>query len=239
MINIYKSFSQRWQNVVRRFALSVWRHQDDESEEKRYFKQALNFSRDYRYDLEKKLADKGIHVYRGTLDGKVNDWLTRQKAMADTIRVMATDRKDEIIAKEIEKLQKNKDANVQEEIDRLYEMKQNQHVYKAFSFEDHFEGASDRIGDDEAFGLGRDLNEEAIRQSTDRYFWRKQNDNRVRKTHEMLADKCFLFIDPPTTIDKYGNKHTGNVGTDFGCRCFADPAPAREKPKRNYVVKEK
>jgi uncharacterized protein with gpF-like domain len=54
-----------------------------------------------------------------------------------------------------------------------------------------------------------------------------------------LEGKCFLFSDPPTTVTKYGKKHIGNCGTDFGCRCWAEIAPEREEVLKNYIVHEK
>ena len=78
-----------------------------------------------------------------------------------------------------------------------------------------------------------------IKHFSDRYFWRDQKGKRVRNTHRQLADKCFMFKYPPTTVDKYNNRHTGNPGTDWGCKCFAEIAPDREKVLQNYTVYEK
>jgi uncharacterized protein with gpF-like domain len=134
-------------------------------------------------------------------------------------------------------LKDTKDA--QKVIDKIYGAKENEEVYKVFSFKDNFEAFSKQQGDEAAFELGTGMNEKIIKEYTDRYFWKTQKDKRVRNTHMQLENKCFLFSDPPTTIDKYGNKHTGNPGTDYGCRCWAESAPEREKPLRKHVVREK
>jgi uncharacterized protein with gpF-like domain len=238
MINVYKKYSHRWENTVKQYALDVWRGRDNEKTRERFSDQADLFSRSFRAALEKRYQAKGINVYRGTIDGKVNDWLEKQRAVQETIRTMAADRQNSLVEKEIERIQRSKGADIQKSINKLYALKKDENVYKVFSFADNFESAAGRIGDDEAFELGRDINEAVLQQNTDRYFWRVQNDSKVRKTHQKLKDLCFLFSDPPTTIDKYGNRHTGNAGTDHGCRCWADPAPRSQTPKRNYVVKE-
>lgn len=239
MINVYKSFARRWQNAVRLYALDVWRGRDSEKSRSRYDKQAQLFSRDYRNALDRRYREKGINVFRGTIDGKVNDWLEQQAAVQENIRVIAAEKKAKLVADEIKRIESDETAKLQDTVNRLYALKKDENVYKVFSFAEHFEGAADRIGDDEAYGLGRDINQAVIEENSDRYFWRVQLDTRVRKIHLRLADKCFLFSDPPTTIDKYGNTHTGNPGTDFGCRCYADVAPLRTKALRGYIVREK
>jgi hypothetical protein len=239
MINVYKSYAQRWRRAVRMFTLDVWKNRDDEKSRNRYEDQAELFAKEFRSSLEKHYKSKGIQVYRGTIDGKVADWLERQYAMEDTLADLAKKRKDDLVADEIKKLKEDEERDVQESLDRIYALKDDEKVYKVFSFAQNFEGTADRHGDDEAYGLGREINESVLKDNSDRYFWRKQRDARVRKTHEMLADFCFLFDDPPTTIDKYGNTHTGNAGTDWGCRCWGDLAPPREKAKRNFIVREK
>lgn len=239
MYNVYKSYSKRWRNCTRQYALDVWRNRADEKTDMRFRKQADLFSREYRNSLEQHYKRIGLNVYRGTISGKVDEWKNRQLAIQETIKSMATDRKSQLVADEIKRIESDETIDLQESINKVYALKKDENVYKVFSFAEHFEGAADRIGDDEAFALGRDINEAAIKESSDRYFWRVQQDNRVRKTHLMLADKCFLWSDPPTTIDRYGRSFTGNPGMDYGCRCWAEPAPVRTKAKLNYVVKEK
>lgn len=237
MIDIFKKYAPQWNRAVTRFAHAVWKGEDDDDAEIEYNVRAWRFAKAYRHALEKHYAEKGIRIYRGTVTGWVNEWLKRQQALKDTLRVIAADKKNKLYEKEMERLSKEK--NPQAMIDRLFEAKENETVYKVFSFKENFEAAAGQIGDESAYGLGTGINERIIQTVTDRYFWKHQNDTRVRPTHEMLGGKCFLFSDPPTTIDKYGNRHRGNPGTDFGCRCWAEPAPEKEKVLRGYVVRDK
>ena len=236
MINIFEKFAPRWRNSVARYARYVWTGRVTQKVEETYDKQASIFSREYRYAMEKHYAEKGMKVYRGTLDGYVNEWLKKQDALKDTLKIVATEKQDNLIKKALEELKDTKDA--QKIIDKIYGAKLNEEVYKVFSFKDNFEKFARQQGDEEAYNLGTGMNEGIIKQFSDRYFWRTQKDRKVRPTHEMLQGKCFLFADPPTTIDKYGNKHTGNPGTDYGCRCWAERAPEKEKVLRGYIVRE-
>lgn len=237
MIDIFEKYAPRWRSAVTRFARAIWHGDDDEKAELVYDSQAWRFSREYRHALENHYKEKGINVYRGTIDGYVKEWLRKQEAMKDTLRVIADEKKDKLYADEMERLKKEKDPQAM--IDRLFDAKENEKVYKVFSFKDNFEAAACQYGDENAYDLGTGINERIIQHYTDRYFWRSQKDRRVRNTHEQLEGKCFLFTDPPTTIDKYGNRHTGNPGTDYGCRCFADPAPEREKVLKGHVVRDR
>lgn len=215
MLDIFEKYAPRWRNAVSRFAHAIWIGKDDDAAELAYDRQAWRFSREYRHALEKYYESKGMNVYRGTIDGWVKEWRRKQDAMKDTLRVIAEDKKNKLYADEIKRLKKEKDPQAM--IDRLFEAKENETVYKVFSFKDNFKDLSEQYGDENAYELGTGINERIIRQVSDRYFWRTQKDKRVRNTHTQLEDKCFLFTDPPTTIDKYGNRHTGNPGTDYGC----------------------
>lgn len=237
MINIFEKYAPRWRNAVTRFARSIWYNTDDDKAEIIYDAQALRFSREYRYELEKYYRNRGMNIYRGTIDGWVKEWLNRQEAMKQNLRVIAADKQNKLVADELERLKTTKDPQAM--IDRLFEAKENETVYKVFSFKDNFKDLAGQQGDESAYELGTGINERIIKQYSDRYFWRTQKDRRVRNTHEQLLGKCFLFADPPTTIDKYGRRHTGNPGSDFGCRCWAEPAPEREKVLRGYVVRDK
>jgi hypothetical protein len=237
MIDIFEKYAPRWRSAVTQYARAIWTGKDDEESELVYDSRAVLFIREYRRALEKHYRDKGMNVYRGTIDGWVKEWLRKQEAMKDTLRVIAGEKKDKLYADEMERLKKEKDPQAM--IDRLFDAKENEKVYKVFSFKDNFEAAAGQYGDDNAYDLGTGINERIIKHYTDRYFWRTQKDRVVRNTHEQLEGKCFLFTDPPTTIDKYGRRHTGNPGTDYGCRCFAEPAPEREKVLRHYIVRDK
>lgn len=236
MLNIFEKFAPRWRNAVARYARYVWTGSVTQKVEETYDKQAAVFSREYRNAMEKHYADKGMRVYRGTLDGYVNEWLKKQQALKDTLKLVATEKQDKFVQDALRELKDTKDA--QKVIDKIYGAKENEEVYKVFSFKDNFEKYARQQGDEAAYNLGTGMNEGIIKQYSDRYFWRTQKDKKVRPTHEMLQGKCFLFADPPTTIDKYGNRHTGNPGTDYGCRCWAERAPEKEKALTHYTVRE-
>jgi hypothetical protein len=215
MIHVFEKFAPRWRNAVTRFARAIWYGEDDKEAEILYDNQALRFSKAYRHAMEKYYAEKGMNVYRGTLDGYVMNWLRKQDAMKETLRVTAADKQNKLVADEMKRLAKEKDPQAM--LDRLYEAKENETVYKVFSFKDNFKDLAAQHGDENAFELGTGINERIVQKYSDRYFWRTQKDKRVRNTHQQLEAKCFLFTDPPTTIDKYGHRHTGNAGSDFGC----------------------
>ena len=236
MINIFEKFAPRWRNAVSRYARAVWTNNLSDKIENEYDRQAVYFAREYRNALEQHYAKKKMNVYRGTLSGYVFEWLKKQDALKDTLKAVAAEKQDKLIQDALNDLKDTKDA--QKVIDKIYGAKENEEVYKVFSFKDNFEAFSRQQGDEAAFELGTGMNEKIIKHFTDRYFWKTQKDKRVRNTHMQLENKCFLFSDPPTTIDKYGNKHTGNPGTDYGCRCWAEPAPEREKPLKHYTVRE-
>jgi len=179
-----------------------------------------------------------MRVYRGTLDGKVKEWLTVQYALRDTMKETVKDRQNEIVQKEIARLQKEKSYTAQEALNKIYEAREGENVYKVFSFGDHYKDRAEQIGDDNAYALGTVLNEGIIKEFSDRYIWATQRDKRVRKTHRKLQGKCFLFDDPPTEILKSGKTHTGNPGTAWGCRCWAEIPTKPVKPLRKHEVKE-
>jgi hypothetical protein len=236
MLNIFEKFAPRWRNSVARYAKAIWTGNVTKKIDKEYDSRAVYFAKEYRHAMEVHYSKKGMKVYRGTLDGWVNEWLRKQEALKDTLKVVAEEKQDNLVQKALAELKDKKD--VQKVIDKIYGAKENEEVYRVFSFKDNYEAFSKQQGDEAAFELGTGMNEKIIKQYSDRYFWKTQKDKKVRPTHEMLQGKCFLFADPPTTIDKYGNRHTGNPGTDYNCRCWAEPAPDREKPLKHYTVRE-
>jgi len=239
MIDIFENIAPRWKNAVKAYAFSLWNKRDITKAQKAFNSKALLFSRSYRLALEKYYREKNIKVFSGTLDGKVNEWLQQQYALRDTIPQAIESRQNDLLQKEIERLKNNESYTAQEALNKIYEAKENETVYKVFSFKDNFQKKSEQIGDENAYDLGMKINEGIITQFSDRYYWRKQKDRRVRNTHRQLADKCFLFADPPTEVSKSGKKHTGNPGTAWGCRCWAEMAGKRAKPLRGYIVYEK
>jgi len=238
MINIFEKYSKQWSRAVRDYARAVWNDEDDDDARAAFDSRARLFSKRYRHALEAHYAAKGMRVYRGTLDGKVKEWLTVQYALRDTMKETVKDRQNEIVQKEIARLQKDKSYTAQEALNKIYEAREGENVYKVFSFGDHYKDRAEQIGDDNAYALGTVLNEGIIKEFSDRYIWATQRDKRVRKTHRKLQGKCFLFDDPPTEILKSGKTHTGNPGTAWGCRCWAEIPTKPVKPLRGYEVKE-
>lgn len=238
MIDIFENIAPRWKNATREYALALWNKKDITEAKKAFNKKALLFSRSYRLELERYYAGKGMKIFRGTLDGKVNEWLVQQYALRDTLPIAIAQRQDQLVQKEIERYRNDESYQAQQMLNKIYDAKENENVYKVFSFKDHFKSKSEQIGDDNAYDLGTKINEGIITQFSDRYYWRTQKDKRVRSTHRKLANKCFLFADPPTEVLLSGKRHTGNPGTAYGCRCWAEIAPARAKVLRHHVVYE-
>jgi hypothetical protein len=237
MNNIFERFAPRWRQAVSIFANKIWVGDDDEKSEEEFEQKAVLFSRAYRHAMEAHYRAKRMDVYRGTLDGWVFEWIKKQNALKDTLKVIVQDKQDKLVKKEIELLKSTQDPQAM--IDRLYKAKENETVYKVFSFKDNFKNLSEQYGEESAYDLGTGINERIIQNFSDKYFWNTQHDKKVRDTHRQLYKKIFLFADPPTTVDKYGKRHTGNPGSDYGCRCWADVAPEREKALRGYIVYER
>lgn len=238
MINIFEKFAPSWRRTIRDYARAVWNDEDSEDARADFNSRARLFSKRYRYALEKHYAAKGMRVYRGTLDGKVKEWLNVQFALRDSMKDTVKDRQNEIVQKEIARLQKDNSYTAQEALNKIYEARKGENVYKVFSFGEHYKDRAEQIGDDNAYALGTTLNEGIIKEFSDRYIWSTQRDKRVRKTHRKLQGKCFLFDDPPTEVFKNGKTHTGNTGTAWGCRCWAEIPIKPVKPLRHYEVKE-
>lgn len=238
MIDIFEKYAPRWRRIVRDYALDVWLGKADDDTRLDYDLAASRFARSYRHALETYYKDKGMNVYRGTLDGKMHEWLKGQQALRESLEITIKERQDELVTSEIEKLRFNKDADAQKMLNKLYDAKKGENVYKVFSFAEHFNDRAEQIGDDNAFELGREINETVIKLYSEIYIWETQRDKRVRGTHKKLRGKCFRFDDPPTTVTKSGKRHTGNPGTDWGCRCYAVIPEKTRKPLRGYVVYE-
>lgn len=238
MIDIFELYAPRWRNAVKAYAFDVWNGKDSEDAQETYNKKAFLFSRAYRRALENHYQNKGMRVYRGTLDGKVNEWLATQFALRDTLPVMIATRQGELMTREIERLRNDESATAQKMLNKLYDAKEGENVFKVFSFAGNYKDRAEQIGDENAYDLGTKINEGIITQFSDRYCWQTQRDKRVRDTHQQLSNLCFLFDDPPTEISKSGKSYTGNPGSNFGCRCWSDVADRKAKPNRHYVVRE-
>lgn len=243
MTDVFKRLAPRWRAVVRKYALDIWKKRDEEKADDYFVTQAELFARRYKYDLRRYYENKDIKIYKGTIDGKAQEWLHRQAATRESLKTIAQGKQDKLVAEEFAKLTKSKSADAQKMLNRMFAAREGESVYKVFSFADNFEARAEQIGEETAFELGRDINEAVMSNNSDIYEWHNQGDARVRSTHkdapEGLGGLVFLFSDPPTTIDVYGHTHTGNPGTAWGCRCFADEAPKGVKPKRGFIVREK
>ena len=239
MIDVFEKYAPRWRRVVRQYALDVWGNKTTDKTRLDYDYHASIFARTYRHALELYYKDRSMNVYRGTLDGKMYEWLRNQQALRDTIGTAITTRQDELTAKEIERLRSDDSYTAQKMLNKIYEAKDNENVYKVFSFADHFKDRAEQIGDDNAYELGTQINETVIKSYSDRYIWNTQRDKAVRYTHRKLQGKCFLFDDPPTTVTKSGKEHKGNPGSDWSCRCWAEIPLKPKKPLRGYIVHER
>jgi hypothetical protein len=238
MIDIFEKYAPQWRRAVKEYARSIWNGKDSIDARELYDTRARTFSRRYRYALERYYTARGMKVYRGTLDGKVHNWLTEQSALRDSMKELVSNRQSELVEKEIARLKKDESYTAQDALNKVYEARDGESVYKVFSFKDHYADKSEQIGDENAYALGTAVNEGIIKEFSDRYIWTTQRDRRVRKTHRKLANKCFLFDDPPTEVSKSGKEHMGNPGTAWGCRCYAAIPLKPVKPLRGYTVHE-
>lgn len=238
MTDVFEQLAPQWKNAVKVYALSVWTGKNLDDARLLYDAKAAKFAKRYRRTLEAYYAEKGMRVYRGTLDGKVKEWLSKQTALRDTLPQAIQDRQQGLVEKEIERLRVSESPDAQKMLNKLYDARKGENVYKVFSFAEGYEAKAEQIGEENAFNLGTDINETIIKQLSDIYIWRTQRDRAVRYTHRKLADKCFLFDDPPTEVSKSGKVHTGNPGSAWGCRCFAEIPTKKIKPLRKFVVHE-
>ncbi len=225
MINVFEKLAPRYKRLVRRFALDVWKDRATKAHTKKFLEDADRFKRAYEKELTKHYRDEEIKIFPGTITAKANQWLADQVALAESIRVIARAKKAKMIAEEFDAMRKNESADVQKALDRIYLTKKDIEaggsVYRVFSFAENLEAKAMQIGEESAFDLGREVNNAVFAANEDVFQWNTQGDHAVRWTHKRMAKRNFYFNDPPTTIDEYGNKHTGLCGTDFGCRCFS------------------
>lgn len=155
-----------------------------------------------------------------------------QITLSDKIQEIAEEKKDRL-SEELESLRTRKIDEVQKLLKQIE--KPEGRVSPVVSFSHNFEDKAIQMGEDAAFDLATEINHSVVHGMSDIYKWTSQRDNRVRETHKKLNGKLFSYKSPPTTIDKYGNEHTGNPGTDWGCRCYEIPAQGR--PLINYTAR--
>lgn len=242
MISVFEKLAPKYKKIVRRYALTVWKWGSQSTEtraaEHELFKKADTFRLRYERALKEHYREQKIRIWPGTIVAKGQEWLREQKSLASTVKVVADAKKNKLAVEEFEKLRKESPGDVQRLLNKVYlspeEQKRGDQVFGVFSFNDEMEKRAEQIGEEAAFDLGAKINDAVIQDLGDKYVWRTQEDSRVRKTHRKLNGKTFLWSNPPTTIDEYGNKHTGHVGTDFGCRCYSEPS--KGTPKIDFVV---
>lgn len=244
MITVFEKFAPKYKKVVRRFALTVWKwgSQSVESRaaEQELYQKADTFRLRYERALKEYYREQDIRIWPGTIKAKGQEWLREQKALASTIRVVADAKKNKLAVEEFEKLRQESPGDVQRLLNRVYltpeAQKAGENVFGVFNFKDEMAKRAEQIGEEAAFDLGTKINDAVIDDLGDTYEWETQEDSRVRKTHRKLNKKTFSKYHPPTTIDEYGNKHTGPPGSDYGCRCVRKKPRPGAKPLIDFVV---
>jgi hypothetical protein len=242
VISVFEQFAPKYKKVVRRFALTAWRWGSQSAEaraaESELYKKADTFRMRYERALKEYYREKEIRIWPGTIRAKGQEWLREQKSLTQAVKVVADAKKNKLAVDEFEKLRKESPGDIQKLLNKVYlspeARKDGENVFGVFSFKDEMSKKAEQIGEEAAFDLGAKINDAVIGDLGDRYKWRTQEDKRVRKTHRKLNGKTFLWTNPPTTIDEYGNKHTGHCGSDYGCRCYSEPSKA--KPLIDFVV---
>ena len=255
MIEIFKRFNPRYQRIIRGYAKRVWRNERTSKLDQFVLKRIKEFRDKYQRALEiHYLGDPKYKKYNERTIKRVADqWLVDQKGLLDNINVVAETKKQKIKDALIKQLKKVDDSElskedkldpakrtreVQDQIDALYldpEDRETKTIHRVYSFEKNLKKRINQMAEQAGFDLGTEINMEVSREIFTVFRWVTQGDDRVRCTHRKLNGKIFRWNDPPTTIDKYGNKHTGPPGTEPGCRCHAEIA--KGKPLRNYVAK--
>lgn len=242
MITVFEKFAPKYSKIVRRFALTCWKWGSNSAESRKaeqvLYDKADTFRLRYERALKEHYRIEDVKVWPGTIAAKGQEWLREQKSLAATVKVVAEAKKNKLVGEEFEKLRKESPADVQRILNRIYLSPEDQErgdkVFGVFSFDDEMEKRAEQIGEEGAFDLGTKINDAVIDDLGETYLWMTQEDSRVRKTHRKLNKKCFSRHNPPTTIDEYGNKHTGAPGSDYGCRCYR--VKGKGTPLIDFVV---
>lgn len=236
MINIFKRHAPAYKRLVRRFALSVWDGDPDRDE---FFERADRYRRKYESDLIDYYRNRRIRIFPGTIREKGRQWLIDQGALADTIEVLASAKKNDLTNELFAKVRETQSADVKKLLSQVLlseaDRRRGAEVYKVFSFGDNLGRKAEQLGEQQAFELGADINHDVVASLGDTYDWNTQEDSRVRATHRKLNKKTFAYVDHPTTVDKAGHTHQGPPGSDYGCRCWESPGTG--KPRKNYVAR--
>ncbi len=228
MINIFKHLSPAYSRILREFAIKVWYGRGDTRE---FYESAARYKKRYENELMAFYRKKGWPFRPEEIRTLADAWLADQLTVADRVNSVAAEKKDGLLV-ELDKLVEEKRGEVRDLLSGV--KKPEGRVVSVVAFSNNFEAKAIQMGDDAAFDLATEINDHVVKGMTDRYDWNTQEDSAVRVTHRMLNKKTFSYDNPPTTIDQYGRRHTGNCGTDWGCRCFA--TPSYRKPLLNYVA---
>lgn len=229
MIDIFQRLAPAYSRIMRKFSIDVWYNRADRGE---FYMSAERYKRRYENELMAHYRKLGFPFRTDEIRHMGDEWLKDQLLLADKVRFAADQKKDRL-SEEFDKLVEEKRSEVGALLAGV--AKPEGRVVSVVSFSHNFEAKALQMGEQAAFELGRDINHAIVEGMGDVYRWVTQEDNRVRKTHRKLNNKIFSYNDPPTTIDEYGHTHTGNPGTDWGCRCYEVPASGR--PLSKYVAR--
>lgn len=230
MIDVFERLAPAYSRIVRKFAIDVWYDREDVNA---FLQRAEFFRRRYAHELTDFFKKQKYAFNPKRIRELSSLWLADQVTTSRKIRTIA-DLKKGRLSEELAEMDELKKAEVLSLLDGAGQPEGK--IVPVVSFSRNLAARAEQIGEDEAFSLGREINHDVVSVMSDVYFWRSQKDRRVRYTHRKLADKRFSYNSPPTTVDRYGHRHTGNPGTDWGCRCFEEPGTGR--PLLNYIVVE-
>lgn len=228
MIDVFERLAPTYSRVVRKLAIDVWYNRANVKE---FLAKAEHFKRRYESELMEYFQKRKYSFSPRRIKELANRWLGDQVLIPRKLSLISVSKKGNLI--------ETLDTQQREEVAQLFEkskVKPEGRVVSVVSFSDNLEARALQLGEDAAFDLGREINHDMISQNNSVYKWVTQHDKHVRPTHKKLGSKIFSYDSPPTTIDKYGHQHTGNPGTDWGCRCYEEPATG--KPRLNFIARE-
>lgn len=232
MIDVFERLAPAYGRVVRKFALDVWYDRANVNE---FLRKADFFKRRYTSELIEYFKHKQYAFNPKRIKELSDRWLADQITTSRKLVTLSNLKKGKLASELIDLNEESRREAIE-----LYEQSKTPtegRVSRVVSFADNLEARAVQIGEDSAFELGREINSDTVQQNSDIYKWVTQHDNHVRPTHRILAGKRFSYNNPPTTVDRYGHKHTGNPGTDFGCRCYEEPSSG--KPLLDFVARER
>jgi len=239
MIEVFEKIAPSYRRVLTKYARDIWN--DKPFEEARFLKDVERFAARYKRALINFYIEKEIKIYPGTIKAKVDVWIEQQLVILKNIKKVSEIKKKglqneikEIFLEDGEKLTAAMQKGIKQYVDKKTSSAIAQGV---FSFSENLSKKSGQIAEQSAFEFANEINDEILKKIADLYTWMSQQDKKVRKTHRKLKGKTFNPEDPPTTIDRYGNEHTGNPGTDWGCRCYRILPKKGARVLKNYVVR--